>query len=145
MEDSCVVLLYAFHAPALDIPASKPPCTYSVSTISSLSFPSSTGFLSYSWLTTSCSVVLDICHFFLLHLHLSFLTCLLPTQLQKWVGLQSIPTLSFGHGSLGIFLICLPKSTGESLNRLSTALGLVLLLRDNIPVINNLHAQQMHH
>lgn len=29
MEDSCVVLLYAFHAPALAIPASKPPCTLS--------------------------------------------------------------------------------------------------------------------
>ena len=46
------------------------------------------------------------------------------------IGLQTVDpyTFSFGHGSLGIVLICLPKSTGKSLNRLSTALGLVLLL-----------------
>lgn len=89
----------------------------------------STGFPSYSWLTTLCSVVSDICHFFLLHFHLSFLLGLWPTQLQMWVGLKKVNTLLFHLGTeSGIFLICLLESTGKCLNRLFTALGVGLFL-----------------
>lgn len=69
-----VVLVYAFPGPVLAIHASKTLCIYSVSITFSFSFCLSTGFPSYSWLTAPCSVVSDICNFFLLHFHLSFLS-----------------------------------------------------------------------
>lgn len=130
MEDSDVFLLHAFDTPTLATAASKPlpacVCLNNLIFLFLLQHWFPLLFLAYSFLL--CSVW--HLSFLLLHFHLSFLSCLLPTQLQVWTGLQTVDLSSFSreNESLSIFLICLSKSTGKSLNRLTTVLGLFLLL-----------------
>lgn len=133
MEDSYVLLICAFHAPTLAIPDFESLPAF-ISTTASFPFPSNISFLSYSRITASCSVVSDTCLFFPLHFCISFLSYLLPTQLQIWVGFQTVNpyTFSFVHGSLGIFLICFLRSTGKNLNRLPTSF-LLLKITSQLP------------